>query len=438
MMTKRETLLAIFRAGLAAVMPEGAVNRHLSVDGDGHLYADGKKYLLAGRRVRVLGAGKGAAPMAVAIEKLLGDYLDDGLVVVKYGHGLPLGRIKLLEAAHPAPDAAGEKAARAMLRFAGECGPDDLLICLFTGGASALMPATAIDLDDFIKTTNLLLECGAPIDEINAVRKHLSEISGGRLAIAANGAEILSLIISDVIGDDLDVIASGPTVPDNSTFGEAMQILEKRGIRDSMPQSARERLRAGSEGAIDETPKDDNPAFSRVFNLLCATNRQALEAARAEAENLGYQAEIVTDSLSGEAREKAVELCNLAFERQKKSGRKPLCLLAGGETTVTIRGAGKGGRNQEMALAANICLAGKEGISALFAGTDGTDGPTAAAGGFAFADGASRMGGIEKAKGYLASNDSNRALTLAGELLETGPTLTNVMDMAIFLVDGAE
>lgn len=434
-MKKRETLLAIFNAGLAAVMPEGAVKRHLSIDSEGKLCAAGKKYQLAGRRVRVLGAGKGAAPMALAVENMLGDYLDDGLIVVKYGHGLPLGRIKLLEAAHPTPDAAGEKAAREMLRFAGECKPQDLLICLFTGGASALMPATAIGLEDFQTVTDLLLKSGAPIEEINAVRKHLSEISGGRLAVAANGAEILALIISDVIGDRLDVIASGPTVPDSSTFAGARKVLEKRGIWNQLPASARKRIVAGCEGKIAETPKPEESAFAMVENVLCATNCQALQAAAREAGKLGYEAEILTDCLSGEAREKAVELCETARERQKSLTGKNLCLLAGGETTVTIKGQGKGGRNQEMALAANICLAQTRGICALFVGTDGSDGPTEAAGGFAFADGVEKMGGVASAENFLNANDSNRALALAGELLVTGPTRTNVMDMAIVLVE---
>lgn len=434
-MTKRETLLAIFNAGLAAVKPEGAVKRHLSLDSEGNLCAAGKKYPLAGRRVRVLGAGKGAAPMALAVENMLGDYLDDGLIVVKYGHGLPPGRIKLLEAAHPTPDASGEKAAREMLRLAGECKPQDLLICLFTGGASALMPATAIGLDDFQAVTDLLLKSGAPIEEINAVRKHLSEISGGRLAVAANGAEILALIISDVIGDSLDVIASGPTVADTSTFADARKILEKRGIWNKAPASIRKRIIAGCAGKIAETPKPEDPVFARVENILCATSRQALQAAAAEAARLGYEAEILTDCLSGEARERAVELCKTALERQKSLAGKKLCLLAGGETTVTIKGEGKGGRNQEMALAANICLAPARGICALFAGTDGSDGPTDAAGGFAFADGAEKMGGRASAEKFLEANDSNQALALAGELLVTGPTRTNVMDMAILLVE---
>ena len=437
---QREALGEIFAAALAAVAPDAAVTRHVRLaDGGRRLEAGGRSWDLSRGRVRVVGAGKGAAPMAQALEKLLGAHIDEGFVVVKYGHHLPLVHISIAQAAHPVPDAAGVAAATRILEIARGCGPGDLLICLLTGGASALTvaPAPGLSLEDLKETTNLLLQCGAAINEVNAVRKHLSSLGGGQLAAAANGADVLGIIVSDVVGDALDVIASGPTSPDPSTFGQCLEILQRFHILGRVPAPARERLEAGGAGLVAETPKPGDPLFGRVCNVLAATNRQALEAAAARAEALGMEARILTDSLTGEARAVAAEL--VAEARKVAAtltpGARSVCLLAGGETTVTLTGKGLGGRNQEMALAAALELEDVPGISGIFAGTDGTDGPTDAAGGFADAGSVARMGGRDTALGFLARNDSNAALLAAGDLLVTGPTRTNVMDLAALLVE---
>lgn len=434
---RQDTLKAIFTASLAAVAPDGAVLRHLALGGD-ILRAGEQCYDLSRLKTRVVGAGKGAAPMAAALEALLGPHITEGEIVVKYGHGLPLTRITLSEAAHPVPDAAGLEATLRMLDIATSAGEDDLLICLFTGGASALTPCPrqGLCLDDLQKTAALLLACGATIDEFNAIRKHLSAFSGGQLARIAYPARVLSIIVSDVVGDPLDVIASGPTVPDPSTFADCASIIEKYSLHAQLPAAVRNYLAAGLAGRVEESPKAGAVVFKQVENLLVGTNSQALQAAANKAAELGYQALILTDTLTGEAREVAADLIAQARVMAKdiKAGHKPLCLLAGGETTVNLRGKGKGGRNQEMALAAALAMEGDHSLAALFAGTDGTDGPTEAAGGFAFAHSAEAIRQRANPQHLLDNNDSNTALHLSGDVFITGPTRTNVMDISIILV----
>jgi hydroxypyruvate reductase len=313
-----------------------------------------------------------------------------------------------------------------------------LVICLLTGGASALTPAMAqgITLADMRRTTELLLECGATIHEINAVRKHLSVYTGGRLAAAAAPAPVLSLIVSDVVGDNLDVIGSGPTAPDASTFAQCLEIAERFGIWDRLPGTVLLRLADGAAGVISETPKVNDPLFARVRNELVATNRQALDAAAEAAAKLGYAPRILTSTLSGDSRERARALTEMAcLEADKLApGDTPLCMLFGGETTLNVRGTGLGGRNQEKAVVAAQCLRGRQGIAAVFADTDGTDGPTDAAGGFASGstlDEAAKLG--LDPQPYLDNNDCYVFLQRCGHLLMTGPTLTNVMGMGIFL-----
>lgn len=440
----RQNLEKIFRAGIAAVEPGAAVGRNLRLESNGLLRCGGRCYDLGAGRCVVAGAGKGAAPMAAALENLLGDYIESGFAVVKTGHALPLGRIAVAEAAHPTPDAAGERAARKILELAAGLGSGDLMICLLTGGASSLTacPAEGVTLEDLQAATRLLLAAGADISQINALRKHLSAFGGGQLARLAlrGGAQLLALIVSDVIGDDLSVIASGPTAPDTSTFAECVCIAEKFGILSRLPSGARERLEAGAAGLLPETPKPGAPYFSRVNNVLIARNRDALCACAREAESLGYRAIIEPEPMQGEARKTAERLVERArcLARSIGPAEAPICLLAGGETTVSLHGSGMGGRNQEMALAAKLALHEDTGskISALFAGTDGTDGPTDAAGGFAFASRAgTAQAEMDFARECLANNDSYRALGKMGDLLITGPTLTNVMDLAILLVE---
>ena len=434
----QKELRTMLDAALAAVAPDGALARHVRVQDD-HLLVDDTKYALASRRLLVVGAGKGAAPMAAALEGLLGERITQGQIIVKEGHSLPLKHIRLVEASHPVPDERGERATHELLRMAESAGKDDLVICLVTGGASALTPALAegITLADMRRTTELLLKCSATIHEINAVRKHLSVYTGGRLAAAAAPAPVAALLVSDVVGDNLDVIGSGPTVPDASTFAQCLEIVERFGIKDQLPNPVLRRLTDGAAGVISETLKADDPLFGRVQNVLIATNKQALDAAAEAARKLGYSPRILASALSGDSRERALELAEQACRAADalQPGDTPLCLLFGGETTLNVRGTGLGGRNQEMAVITAQCLRGRKGIAAVFADTDGTDGPTDAAGGFASGstfDEAAKLG--LDPQPYLDNNDCYNFLNKCGHLLVTGPTLTNVTGIGIYLV----
>ena len=434
----QKELRAILDAALAAVAPDGALARHVRVQDD-HLLVNDKKYALGSRRLFVVGAGKGAAPMGAALESLLGKRITQGQIIVKEGHGLPLKHIRIVEASHPMPDERGERATHEMLRMAHSAQKDDLVICLVTGGASALTPALAegITLADMRRTTELLLKSSATIHEVNAVRKHLSVYTGGRLAAAAAPAPVVALLVSDVVGDNLDVIGSGPTVPDASTFAQCLEITERFGIRDQLPTPVLQRLIGGAAGTIAETPKADDPIFAQVQTELIATNKQALDTAAEVAKKLGYSPRILTTTLTGDSRTRALELTEQACQAADalKSGDAPLCLLFGGETTLNVRGTGMGGRNQEMAVVAAGRLRGRKGIAAVFADTDGTDGPTDAAGGFASGstlDAAAKLG--LDPQPYLDNNDCYNFLDKCGHLLVTGPTLTNVTGVGIFLV----
>lgn len=431
-MDSRDNLLLIFRSGLTAVAPDTALLSHLQIDGS-RLVAGSKTFHIPSEGLHVVGAGKGAAPMALTFENLLGNRIKEGFVVVKYGHELDLEHIEIAQAAHPVPDAAGEKSALRCLEIAGHCRTGDLLVCLITGGASALLPAPVegISLVDLQNTTSVLLKCGAEIGEINTIRRHLSRIGGGKLALAANGAQVLSLIISDVVGDKLNDIASGPTVYDPTSFADCLSIIKKYDIAAKLPAQVVKYLQ--DEAQLEKDQPSFKSAFANVENVIIASNGQALDAAAKKAADLGYEVVKKDAPITGESRDVAVQLISEAKMLQKKGGK--ICLLAGGETTVTIHGKGKGGRNQEMALAAALELENNSGISALFGGTDGTDGPVDAAGGFAFATTVAGIGGRPKAEAFLANNDSNTALQLAGDLLVTGPTRTNVMDLAIILID---
>ncbi len=434
---RKAVLYSIFDAGVRAVAPDAALMRHVCLE-DGQLLVDGQSWKLPRRgRLLVLGAGKGVAPMGAAVEELLGDRIDTGMLVVKYGHGLPLQQIAQVEAAHPVPDAAGAAATRALLERAAGAAADDLVLCLLTGGASALTPApvSGVTLEDMQQVTELLLRSGATITELNAVRKHLSRFSGGQLARTAAPAGVVSVIVSDVVGDALDVIASGPTAPDVSTFADCMDILARYGLGSAMPPAVLHHLRQGQLHQEAETPKPGDALFRHVQNTLVATNRQALDAAAEQARSHGFRPVILTDRMVGEAREQAALLVTQARQMAAElaADAQPVCLLAGGETTVTLRGRGRGGRNQEMALAASLALQDCPHICALFAGTDGTDGPTDAAGGCAWA-GNLAVAGLEQARRALEENDSYAILHHCGALLRTGPTRTNVMDLAILLV----
>ncbi len=391
-MTRSEDVMrkdaeAIFLAGVAAVDPERAVGSLLSRRGD-HLVVGDRRLELPAGKIYVVGAGKAAGPMAAAAEEILGELLAEGVVVTKYGHGQPLRKVRLIEAGHPVPDENGLQAGREIAALLEKTGEQDLVICLISGGGSALLPAPdGVSLADKMEITEQLLASGAEIAEVNAVRKHLSRFKGGGLARLAAPARVVTLILSDVVGDPLDVIASGPTAPDPSTFADARDILRRYGLEGKIPASIRQRLERGLAGEVPDTPKADDPLFDRVFNLLVGNNDRAIEAAAEQAQRLGYRPLVLSTTITGETREVAGVHAAIAREAAA-SGRPappPLCLLSGGETTVTLRGDGKGGRNQEFALAAALQIENLPGVLVLSGGTDGTDGPTDAAG--AIADG---------------------------------------------------
>jgi len=427
----RRAAEAIWRAALAAGDVTPLLQHALRLDGAtlsaGGLVLDLDRV----RRVLVLGAGKAGASMARAVEAILGDRLAEGFVVVKDGYRLPTRRIEFAEAGHPVPDQRGRAASERLLALAGSATADDLVLFLVSGGGSALTPAPVppITLEEKQAVTRLLLAAGATINELNAVRKHLSRFKGGLLARAAAPAPVLTLALSDVIGDPLDVIASGPTAPDPSTYAEALAILERRGIVERTPLAIVERLRAGVAGTAAETPKPGDPLFARVANVVIGNNALVVDAAAAEAARLGYRPQVLTRSLQGEAREVARDLLDRA-----RALPAPAALIAGGETTVTVRGHGRGGRCQELALAAALSLTAEESLVVLAAGTDGTDGPTDAAGGLIDAGtiGRGRAVGVD-ARRALDDNDAYTFLTATDDVVVTGPTNTNLLDLYVVI-----
>ncbi|MEE8163414.1 MAG: glycerate kinase [Anaerolineae bacterium] len=445
---RRERALAVLSAALEAVDPVNAIKRQMSLSDETlrtrsswTKYRVGQRIYDLGRyqNIYVIGGGKAGGSMAKAVEEILGQRVTAGLVNVKYGYGAQTEIIHLNEAGHPIPDAAGMAGTRQMAELARKATARDLVICLISGGGSALMtlPAEGITLADMKSLTDALLRCGATINEINAVRKHLSQTKGGNLARLAYPAEIVSLILSDVVGSPLDVIASGPTVPDTTTFADSNAVIEKYGLLEDLPRPIVERLQRGKEGLIPETPKEGDETFTRTYNLVIASNEVAAEAAIARAEELGFHSLLLSTFVEGEAREVAKVFAAIAKEILN-SGRplsRPACVVAGGETTVTVHGDGLGGRNQEMALSAALEIDGLEDVMIIPLATDGTDGPTDAAG--AIADGSSLRRAQEaglSATQYLANNDSYHFFQKLGDLLITGPTNTNVNDLTFTFV----
>ena len=424
----------IFNESLLSVDPYKAVAAHS--DKIHSAYKSGNF-----RKLVLIGFGKAASLMSKAIEDNLGDLLAGGIIVTKYGHsvrGERNSKIITYEAGHPLPDENGLKATKEILRVLKEADKNTLVICLISGGGSALLvaPYRDITLADKQEVTGMLLKAGADIYELNTVRKHISAVKGGRLAEAAQPAAIISLILSDVMGDRLDMIASGPTVPDKTTYNDAHNILLKYRLESRLPASVAETISKGIRGLMPETPKDDDPVFQRTSNIIIGSSKIATDAARKAAELLGYRTTVLSAELSGEASIVGGELARKAidFKKALAPGDKA-CLIAGGETTVTVRGNGKGGRNMELALAFGMEIKGLPGITFLSAGTDGTDGPTDAAG--AFVDGQT----VAKAEGagidaveYLKNNDSYTFFSRTGDLFITGPTGTNVMDIQIILI----
>jgi glycerate 2-kinase len=420
-------LIELQRAALAAVDPAAAVRRHVRREGD-VLVVAGQRYDLGEyARVLVAGGGKAAVPMAAAIGEILGDRLAEGVVVTKYGHarGRSIRGVHVIEAAHPVPDENSVRGARAVIDLAERATDRDLVICLVSGGASALLtlPAPGLALADLQALAGALLRCGATIDEINTVRKHCSAIKGGRLARLAAPARLIALVLSDVVGDPLDVIASGPTVPDPTSQADAREVLRRYGI----PEPA----------CLQEMPKRGDPVFERVQNVVVGSNRLAALAAVERARELGFNVLLLGTYVEGEARE--VGRVATALAKGVRAHGDPLpppaCLVWGGETTVTVRGAGMGGRNQELALAAALALDGWRDVRIMALATDGADGPTDAAGAVVSGETVARARGLGlDARAALEVNDSYHFFDRLGDLIRTGPTGTNVNDLLFVLV----
>lgn len=392
------------------------------------------------RHIYVVGAGKAAAAMAAETEAILGDLVRGGVVTTKWGHAVPTKRIKVVEAAHPTPDEAGIRAVDKTIALLRQVTPDDLVICLLSGGASALWcdPPPGITLADMQAINEGLLRSGASIGAINTVRKHLSRIKGGRLVHYCRGARVVSFIISDVPGDGLDSIASGPTVADVSTFEEAFSILGGYGLMEGLAPRVAAHMEKGRKGLIPETPKPGDPLFRNTCNLIIGNNRLALLAAEKEAKCLGYHTLVVPEPVTGDAEEEARRLVALATS---PAGQRPLCILQGGEPTVKVTGSGKGGRNQHFALAALHAMSSLGGddlsnLVILSGGTDGTDGPTDAAGGVVDADTLRRAASLGLSiREFLENHNAYPFLKQTGSLLLTGPTQTNVMDIMMAIVN---
>jgi glycerate 2-kinase len=426
-----EDLREILSAGLAAADPRAAVLRSLRVEGS-TIFAGDERF--EAERVFVLAAGKAAGAMARAAEELFGELLAGGLVVTKEGHETSSGRLETFFAAHPEPDERGVEAARKVQQLADSLGEGDLLLALISGGASALLadPASSIDLDDMKLLTGALLRSGADIGEINTVRKHVSVLKGGGLARLAAPASTLALLLSDVVGDDPSAIASGLTAPDPTTLEQARRVLKRYGIEP--PQRVAEYLESA-----EETPKPGDALFRKVANVVCGGGRHAAEVAAEKARELGYEPLLLSTTITGDARGVASVYAAVIREALESGNpiAPPCAIVSGGEATVTVRGDGTGGPNQEFALALAVELDGAGGWAALAADTDGNDGPTDAAGGLATGAtaGSVRENGVDPEEA-LANNDAYSALRAAGALLVTGPTGTNVNDLRVALVAG--
>lgn len=438
-MNSRESAEHIFMAGIRGVLPGRLVMSQLSIAGDVLTAGDYDIPLAEINNIYVIGAGKASAAMGHYVESILGDRLTAGHIIVKYGHTCSLNKINVTEAGHPLPDLNGFRATQEVLAIAASARENDLVIGLFSGGGSALLTDIPEGLlpEDIIIINNLLIRCGADIKEINTVRKHLSLVKGGQLARAIMPARSLNLLISDVPGNEPEIIASGPTAPDTSTFAEAMHVLEKYNLTGDVTVGILNYINDGIGGSRPETPRPDDPVFSRTFNIIAGTNLMALEAAGEEAVELGYNTYVVDSEVKGDVEYVSQYLIDKAmWYKNDPDIPKPVCLLFGGESTLKVAGNGTGGRNQHLALLTAMKLQECSGITVLTAGTDGNDGPTNAAG--AIVDSATfhlaSSLNVDAAK-YLAEFDSYNFFKATGGHVITGPTMTNVMDLAIVIIE---
>jgi len=436
----RARLEALFAAAITAADPYRLITRVTKVEGERLLVQESDNtcpliFPLTGR-IFVIGAGKGAGLLARGLETVLGDRLAGGVVVLPIGQILDLEHLVIINGEHPLPGQGSLRGAEEVCKLLIKAQALDLICCCLTGGASSLLvsPVRGVTLEEKLLVNQLLLSCGADIHEVNIVRKHLSRVKGGRLARWSFPATMVSFILSDVIGDDLGTIGSGPTAPDSSTFREAWEVLERYHLLDQVPSSALAYLSAGLNGFRSETPKPGDEVFTRISNVLVGSNRLALEAAAAAARNSGFAVQLVPAPLSGDTGKAAQRFAHI-LRSILLTIREPICVLAGGETTVLVTGRGRGGRNQEFALVVAQELASEEGWGLLSAGTDGIDGPTDAAG--AFVDGRSVARAIQNGlnpSDFLSNNDTYTLFAALGDLFTPGPTGTNVMDVKVALL----
>lgn len=437
--TARALALRSLECALNAVDSKQMVKSKVSLK-DSILNVDEHSFdLRAFKNVYIVGGGKASGPMAEALEEILGNRITTGVVNVPYGSKHKTRVIELHEASHPLPDDAGVEGTRRMLEIAEQAEKDDLVICLISGGGSSLMPSprSSISIEDKRELTQALLKSGATIREINTVRKHISAFKGGWLAKKAYPATLVSLILSDVVGDQLDFIASGPTVPDSAMFVDSRKVLEKHGLWDIAPSSVRKVLSEGEKGLIAETPKVGDSAFEKVYNVIIGNNRSAILAACECLKSAGLNTFLLTLPLEGEARNVGTMLAAVAREILASGNLvpKPLAIIAGGETTVTVTGKGLGGRNQELALSAALNLRDVNAVVVASMGTDGVDGPTDAAGAVVDEKSLERAAKLKlNPEEYLAENDSYRFFSKLGDLIFTGPTGTNVNDISLIII----
>ena len=437
-MDQREEATEIFLAGVESVKPDNLIYRYVAIRNNVLHIEEISFDMSVLKNIYIVGAGKASAAMAKAIENILGPRITAGHIITKYEHSVPLKYIEITEAGHPVPDENGIKGTELIMSIVKKAEKDDLVICLISGGGSALLSDVpeGCTLGDLKTVSNILLKTGADITEMNCIRKHLSKVKGGLLARAASPAQIISLILSDVIGDPLDVIASGPTSPDPTTFADAISIIKKYKIEKEIPKQIYNVLQEGLEKKRQETLKESDEILLHTNNLIIGTNKLALKTAKEKAELLGYEAQIITNKLDGDVTAAAEYIFKTANKVKEEKINKKICLLFAGEPTVKVTGNGLGGRNQHLALITARLLNDSPGITVLSGGTDGTDGPTDATGAvvdsFTIKNASDLQMDIEQ---YINNCDSYNFFKQVGGLIITGPTQTNVMDLIIVLIN---
>lgn len=436
----RRNILKVIWQSLLSVHPENTIKKHLKLLYNSLIIDKNKVNLDIYENIYIIGAGKASAHMAKAVENIFMKRITKGLICVKYGHSVRLHNILVVEAGHPVPDNNSYLAAKRTLELIKECDQKDLIICLMSGGASAIwaLPYAKIPFEDKKSCYEILLKSGADIHEFNTVRKHISRIKGGLLAQTAYPARLITLAISDVIGNKFTSIGSGPSVGDPTTFQDTMDVFKKYNLTQKIPKSVLKHVLAGVKGDIKETPKPNDRIFNGNIESIVTSNKEFLDITKQTGEYLGYSVKIVSTELTGEARDVGKQIVEKArqFKSAKKPGSKPMMLLFGGETTVTLKGNGKGGRNQELALSAALEMVNLEGVLIASFGTDGNDGSTDAAG--AFADNKTVLKGKKRqldAKDFLDCNNSYEYFSKIEDLIISGPTGTNIMDVQIVIIN---